>query len=292
MNWLFFLEVCFSGLVAGLLTWVVSPEGNPWDLLENFQTSLLATGIFSGLFIGLVSSLPVLLMEKRLMKASGYWISATSVGLAVNMLAAVIFTIFCEMIIDRSLVAAGLIRFFWWIFMSLSMSVCFGILHHSVKIACRALMGLTPAFLIAGTLVDRFFLLEHKWLLSYLFIGGVVGSCFALAWELLKESWLDEDPGGYFIFRYYIDTPEFIVGGLDECDISIDGGAENIFVIIEKDGVHNLEVIDDKLPLRINNCRFRYRVLTDGDVISAGSRKFVYHSKLARSRDILPEAAA
>ncbi|MDN5279966.1 MAG: hypothetical protein PWR01_3931 [Clostridiales bacterium] len=292
MNWLFMIEVCFSGLIAGVFAWLVSPAGNPWDMFGNFQTSLLSTGIFSGLFIGLVSALPVLLMEKRLVKAAGYWISATSVGLAINMLAAVVFTIFGEVILDRIIISEGLIRFFWWIFMSVSLSICFGILHHSVKIGCRALMGLTPGFLIAGTLVDKFFLIEHRWLMSYLFIGGVVGSCFAIVWDLLKESWLDEDPGGWFIFRYYIDCPEFIAGGVNECDLSIDGASDNIFAIVEKDGLHSLEVLDDKQVIRINNCHFRYRVLTDGDIIAVEGRCFVYHSKLARSRDILPEAAA
>ncbi len=292
MNWLFFIEVVCSGLFAGLVTWLITPAGNAWDLLENFQTSLLATGIFSGMFIGLVSALPVLISEKRLVKASGYWISATSVGLAINMLAAVIYAIVAEILRDNLVVSQGLLRFFWWIFMSLSISVCFAILHHSIKIGCRALMGLTPGFIIAGTLVDRLLLIEHKWLMAFLFIGGIIGSCLALVWEILKESWLDEDAGGYMIYRYYLDSAEFVAGGADECDLSIDGLSENVFVIFEKDGLHILEVVDDKQIIHVNNCRFRYRVLTDGDVIAAGGRSFVYHSKLARSRDILPEAAA
>ncbi len=292
MNWLFFIEVIGSGLLAGLTTWMLTPAGNPWDLIENFQTSLLATGLFSGLFVGLVSSLPILIMEKRLVKAGGYWVSATSVGLAVNMLAAVIFAIAAEVLLGQMFVPASLLRFFWWIFMSVSMSACFAILHHSLKIGCRALMGLTPGFLIAGTMVDRILLVDHQWLQGYLLVGGIIGTCLAISWELLKESWLDEDTGGMFFYRYYIDGGEFVAGGLDECDLSIDGVAENVFVISEKDGVHCIEVIDDKQIIRINNSRFRYRVLTDGDVIAAGGRTLVYHSKLARSRDILPEAAA
>lgn len=292
MNWLFFIEVIFSGLVAGFVTWIFSPAGNPWDLLENFQTSLMAIGIFSGMFLGLVSALPVLVAERRLLKACGYWISATSVGLAVNMLAAVVYAILVEVFLEYVIVPAGLVRFFWWLFMSLSISACFAILHHSIKIGCRALMGLTPGFIIAGTFIDKFFLTEHKWLLAYLFIGGIIGSCLALVWDLLKECWLDEDVGGWIFYRYYLDGPEFVAGGVDECDLSIDGVPDNIFVIFEKDGLHTLEVIDDKQVIHINNCRFRYRVLSDGDVIAAGNRSFVYHSKLARSRDILPEAAA
>ena len=292
MNWLFFVEVVSSGLLAGFITWLCVPAGNPWDLLENFQTSLLAVGIYSGMFMGLVSALPALIVEKRLFKAGGYWISATSVGFAVSMMAAVIYAIFAEIVQENIIVSPGLIRFSWWIIMSLSLSVCFAIIHHSLKIGCRALMGLTPGFLVAGTLLDRFFLIEQKWLLAYLFIGGITGSCLSLAWELLKESWLDEDSGGWLVYRYFIDGPEFIAGGLDECDISIDGAPEHVFVILEKEGLHTLEVIDDKEVIRVNNCRFRYRVLCDGDLITAGNRSFIYHSKLARSRDILPEAAA
>jgi hypothetical protein len=46
------------------------------------------------------------------------------------------------------------------------------------------------------------------------------------------------------------------------------------------------------MTLRVNRCRFRYRVLVDGDSIVAGNRVFIYHSKLARSRDVMPEATA
>ncbi len=292
MNWLFFVEVVIAGLSAGLFTWIATPAGNPWDLLENFQTSLLATGIFSGMFIGLISALPVLVMEKRLVKAGSYWISATSVGLAINMLAAVIFAIIAEVLLEKFSISRGLLRLSWWIFMSFSISACFAILHHSVKIGCRALMGLTPGFIVAGTMLDRFLLIEEKWLMAYLFMGGIIGSCLALAWEILKESWLDEDAGGYLVFRYYIDGPEFVGGGADECDLSIDGMPDNVFMISEREGLHILEVVDDKQAVRINNCRFRYRILSDGDLIAVGERSFVYHSKLARSRDILPEAAA
>jgi hypothetical protein len=292
LNWLFYLQACFSGVLAAFFAWMLTPDGNPWNLLENFQISLLANGIFTGFFIGFVSALPVLQNEKRVVKAVGYWISATSVGLALNMLAAVIFTIIGEVLVEHMLVSRSLLRFVWWAFLAVGMSLSFGILHHSFKIVCRSLMGLTPAFIFAGTLLDRFFIVKEQWFLSFLFVGLVCGSCFAIVWDLLKETWLDEDSNNLFVRRYYIDSPEFIFGGLNECDLSIDGLSENAFSIIEKEGIHYLEVLDDTQLIKVNNCRFRYRTLIDGDVIKTGDRSFVYHSKLARTRDVLPEAVA
>jgi hypothetical protein len=289
---LFYLQVSLSGALAGFLTWIITPEGNPWNLFENFQTGLLANGLFAGLFIGLISALPVLINEKRLLKSLGFLISASTVGLAINMLAVVVFTIIGEVVLSHIVIDKGILRFFWWFFLSCSFSICFAILYHDLKQGCRALMGLTPGFIFAGTLLDRFFIKEQRWLLSYVFFGLVCAICFAIVWDLLKESWLDENPGSLFMKRYYIDEAEFVAGGLDECELSLDGMPENVFSIIEREGIHTLEVLDDKMLISINNCRFRYRVLIDGDVIAVGGRSFVYHSKLARSRDILPEAAA
>lgn len=292
MNWLYFIEVSMSALLAGLFTWLVTPEGNPWDLFANFQQSLLANGLFYGLFVGLASSIPVLVMEKRLSKFFSIFISASLVGLAVIMMAAVVYTIIGELAINHLILSVSSVKLFWWLYLSIALSSCFAILYHSLKIFCRALMGLTPGFLISGSLVNKLFVAEQSWLMAYIFVGLVIACCFVLAWELLKEAWLDEDGGSGFLFRYYLDSPEFVVGGSDNCNLSIDGMPAQLFVIYEKEGLHNLEVFDDKSILRINNCRFRYRVLIDGDIIKAGDRTFVYHSKFARSRDILPEAAA
>lgn len=292
MNWLFFFEICFSGLFSGFLTWLISPGGNPWDLVENFQTGLLTTGVFCGLFAGLVSALPVLIMEKKLSKATAYWISATSVGLSVSMLGGVVFAIVADVVTAHTVVASGVLRFFWWLFLSLCLSGCFGILHGSIKIMCRTLMGLTPAFIVAGAFSDRFFLIDSHFLLSFLFLGGMIGFGFALAWELLKESWLDEEVGRWVTFRYYLDGPEFVAGSTDECDLTLTEGPANLFVITEKEGLHVVEAHEAEMSLRVNHARFRYRVLVDGDSIVAGSRVFIYHSKLARSRDIMPEATA
>ncbi len=290
LNWLFYFEVCFSGLLAGFVTWLVSPEGHPWDLVENFQTGLLVTGVFCGLFAGLVTSLPVIVMERRLSKAAACWISSTSIGLSVTMLGGVIFAMATDFVLSHTLIAGGVLRFFWWLCLSVCLSGCFGILHGSVRIMCRSLMGLTPALIIAGAFVDRFFLSGSHYLLAFLLLGGMAGSGFALAWESLKESWLDEYVGRWIFFRYYIDGPEFVAGSTDECDLTLTEGPENLFVISEKDGLHIIEAQDDEACLRVNQARFRHRVLVDGDSIVAGSRVFIYHSKLARSRDAMPEA--
>ncbi len=292
MNWILFLEVCFSGLFAGFFTWLISPGGHPWDLIENFQTGLLTTGVFCGLFTGLVMALPVLTRERRPAKALGYWISAASVGLSVTMLGGVIFTIFVNVLTANTTVASGVLRFFWWMFLSCCLSGCFGILHGSLKIMCRSLMGLTPAFIVAGAFVDRFFLLQQHYLLAFLFLGGMIGFGFALAWEILKETWLDEEVSRMLTYRYYHDSPEFIAGSSDECDLTLAEGPPNLFAITEKEGIHAVEALDQDQGLRMNRGRFRYRVLVDGDTINVGTRVFVYHSKLARTRDVMPEATA
>jgi hypothetical protein len=292
LNWLFFFEVCFSGLFAGFCTWLISPGGHPWDLIENFQTGLLTTGVFCGIFTGMVTALPILIMEKRPSKAMAGWISATSVGLSVTMLGGVVFTILSNFVLSGTIIATGVLRFFWWMSLSLCLAGCFGILHGSLKILCRSLMGLTPAFIIAGAFVDKFFLMNGHFLLSFLFLGGMIGFGFALAWELLKESWLDEEISSLITFRFYLDAPEFVAGSTDECDLTLPEGPAQLFIIIEKEGLHTVEAVDGEMTLRVNRCRFRYRVLVDGDSIVAGNRVFIYHSKLARSRDVMPEATA
>lgn len=292
MNWLLFIQLCFSGLFAGFFAWLVAPGGNPWDLIDNFQTGLLVTGVFSGVFTGLVIALPVQIMEKRRSKAFAHMISASSVGLSIPMLGAVIFSIFAGILTSSVSVPSGVLRFFWWLCLSLCLSGCFGLLYRSLKIMCRSLMGLTPAFIIAGAFLDRYFLIQQYYLLSFLFIGGLAGFGLALSWELLKESWLDEDAGWRVVFRYYIDGPEFVAGSADECDLTFPDGPGSLFVIYEKDGLHVVETLEDELTLKVNNCRFRYRALVDGDTITAGNRVFVYHTRLSRTRDAMPEAAA
>jgi len=53
-----------------------------------------------------------------------------------------------------------------------------------------------------------------------------------------------------------------------------------------------LEALEDEDVVKINRTALRYRALVDGDSINVGDRVFVYHSRLARSRDVLPEAVA
>jgi len=282
--------MCFSGLLTGFGAWLVAPDSNPWNLIENFQAGLLVTGVFCGLFSGLVSSLPIILMERRLTKAGAYWISATSIGLSITMLGAVVFAIIGDFTSSIVLLPSGVMRFFWWLFLSVCLAASFGILHNSLKIMCRTLMGLTPAFIIAGTSIDRF--IHNHLLLSFLFLGSMLGFGFALAWELLKESWLDEERGRFITFRYYIDGSEFLAGAADECDMTLPEGPQHLFAISEKDGIHVLEVLEDEHVVKINRTALRYRALVDGDTISVGGRVFVYHSRLARTRDVMPEAVA
>jgi len=290
LNWLFFFTVCFSGLLTGFGAWLIAPDTNPWNLIENFQTGLLVTGVFCGLFSGLVSSLPVIFMERKFAKAGAYWISATSIGLSITMLGAVIFAIIADFAGAWVVLPSGVMRFFWWLFLSLCLAASFGVLHNSLKIMCRTMMGLTPAFVIAGSSIDRF--IHNHLLLSFLFLGAMIGFGFALAWELLKESWLDEERSRLIVFRYYIDAHEFLAGSADECDLTLAEGPPHLFAISEKDGMHVVEALEDEHVIKVNRTALRYRVLVDGDIITVGDRVFVYHSRLARSRDVLPEAVA
>lgn len=290
MNWLFFFIVCFSGLLTGFGTWLVAPDTNPWNLVDNFQAGLLVTGVFCGLFSGLVTSLPIIIMERKFSKASACWISATSVVLSITMLGAVVFAIIAAVVSSFTVLPAGVLRFFWWLFLSLCLSASFGILHNSIKITCRVLMGLTPAFIIAGSSIDRF--VHSHLLLSFLFLGAMIGFGFALAWDLLKETWLDEEVSRSIVFRYYLDAPEFLAGSADECDLTLPSGPTHLFSIAEKEGLHVFEALEDEHIVKVNRSALRYRTLVDGDTIHIDGRVFIFHSKLARSRDAMPEAIA
>lgn len=288
MNLLFFFIVCFSGVLTGFGTWLIAPDTSPWNLIDNFQAGLLVTGVFCGLFSGLVTALPVIIMERKFSKASSCWISATSIALSITMLGAVIFAILAAVAGYFTVLPSSVLRFFWWLFLSLCLATSFGILHNSIKIMCRTLMGLTPAFIIAGSSIDRF--AQNHLLLSFLFLGAMIGFGFALAWDFLKESWLDEETSRYIVFRYYIDGPEFLAGSADECDLTFPFGPEHLFLITEKEGLHIFETLEDEHIVKINRSVLRYRTLIDGDTINVSGRVFTYHSKLARSRDAMPEA--
>ncbi len=292
LNWIFFVEGTIAGLLAGYASWLVAPAGISWNVLLNFQTTILTVGVFSGVFTGIIYAIPHLSRERRLKKFLGQLLPGTSVGLAIPMLGGVVYTIFAEIVVEHLNVPGGVVRFFWWLLLSILISTGFGILNHSLKIMCRTMMGLIPSFLISGVMLDKIFLPHEEYLKGALFIGVIIAVGYVVSWELLKDAWLEEEINSSVTFRYFIDSADFIIGSSDNCDLSLEDGPEQILCISCNDGVHALDVLAEEHRIVVNSSRIRHRVLVDGDVISIGNRKFVYHSKLARSRDIIPEAFA
>ena len=289
MNFLFFLESCISGLLAGLISWLLYRGGNPWDLLGNFQISLMASSIFCGMFSGLVSSTQILVMERKVKKATNYFLSSFIVCFSITALGSVVYSLIMESVINNGTqLSTSVLRFFWWLLLAIELSCGFGFLHNSLKVLCKTLMGFTPAFIIAGALVDKTFLLDNNYLLSFLFLGLIIGLSFAIAWELLKEGWLDEYRGYGITFRYYLEG-EFSAGSSDECDLTLQDGPETLFIIVERDSVHIFELQVNEFRASVNGSKFRYRALVDGDKINVGERAFIYHSTYSRIKEEMPE---
>ncbi len=289
MNFLFFLESSLAGILAGLISWLLYRGGNPWDLIGNFQISLITSSVFCGFFAGLVSFLPILVMERKLKKAINYLFSAFIICFSITALGSVVYSLIMESIINNGTnIANSVLRFFWWLLLAIELSCGFGFLHNSIKVLCKTLMGFTPAFIISGALVDKIFVIDSNYMFSFLFLGLMIGLGFAIAWELLKEGWLDEYRGYGITFRYYIEG-EFSAGSSDECDLTLQDGPENLFIITEKDSVHIFELQDKEFRAAVNSSKFRYRALVDGDKINIGKRDFIYHSTYSRLKDEMPE---
>lgn len=284
---------CFSGFLSGFFTWLITPVSHNWNSNENFQSILILAGLMCGFFMAFTAAIPVLVTERRFSKALRHWFSGASAGLSVSMLATVVFIIVSELLKLYSLLPASVMQFFWWFYFSIVLSACFGIMHSDFKIMCRAFMGLAPALIIGGSIANRCFKAPNYRLAYLLLIGIMAGFGFSLAYDLLKESWLDEEINRFVTFRYYIYAPEFLVGSGSDCDLSLKEGPENLFVITEKNGVHTIEACDNvgKEVFKLNNRNFRYRTLVDGDVIEIGRRVLVYHTKMSRTRGELPAAA-
>ncbi len=289
MGILFFLESCLSGIIAGLLSWLLYRGGNPWDLIGNFQTSLMTSSMFCGLFAGLISSIPILIMERRFYKALNYFISSFLICFSLTALGSVIYSIIMESIINTGAnIPLTVLRFFWWLLLAIGLSCTFSFLYSSLKMLCKTLMGFIPAFIVAGALIDKISLFDNNYLLSFLFLGLMIGIGHAIVIDLLKEGWLDEYRGAGITFRYYLED-EFSAGTSNECDLTLQEGPEILFYITEKDSVHVFELQDSEFRASVNGSKFRYRALVDGDKINIGERAFIYHSSYSRIREEMPE---
>ncbi len=292
MNWLFFIESTFSGVFAGYITWLLTPAGNNWNILIDFQTSLLSVGIFCGLFVGLFRCISPAVRERRLLKSIKSFIFGFSTGLALSMFGSVVFTILARFGGTKFSISDSTIRILWWTCLGMCIASSFGILYKSLKILFRAFLGITPGIIISGLAIDKYFLPNEAYLLAIVFTGAVSAISLAIAWEILKDAWLDEELTFMIKYRFFIDSPDYYIGSSDDCELSIEIGPPKLMCLSEKNGLHILEIFDDKSCLMINSHKFRYKTLVDGDIITIGERKLVYHSRFARSQDIIPEALA
>lgn len=290
MNWLFLLESCASGLLAGLITYFAVNESNSWNVLVDFRAGLLTVSTFCGLFCGLVVAIPVFVAEKKPFKFLNKFVFAGSLGAVIPTIGVIFFKLLAEAATNIERVPGKTDRFLWWMMLACALSASFGVLNGGYKNFSRALMGIMPAFLVAGELIDQKTALESIKIIDYFVIGGVTGLGYGIVWDLLRESWLDEDAGKLGVFRFYLDAESFWVGNSKFCDITLDFGAEVVFQIIEKDGMHILEASEEG-NVQLNEYMVRYKLLADGDVIKAENRTFRYHTRVARSRDIVPEVA-
>lgn len=289
MNLLFFLESSVSGLLAGIITWLVYRNGNPWDLLQNFQSGLLTSGVFCGLFTSLVSALPILIMERRFSKVANYMLSGFVISFSITALGGVIYSLLIRPIISpEEIIPTSVLRFLWWFLLAICISLSFGFLNSSFKAFCKTLMGLTPSFIIAGALSDKLFNTDSKYMLSFIFMGFIIGMGHAIAQEILKEAWLDEYKGFGITFRYYLSESDFSAGSSDENDMTLKEGPELLFLIKEKDGVNIFELQTKTLEASVNKSKFRYRALVDGDKINIPNHEIVYHTKFSHIRDEMP----
>ena len=228
-------------------------------------------------------------MERRFYKALNYFISSFLICFSLTALGSVIYSIIMESIINTGAnIPLTVLRFFWWLLLAIGLSCTFSFLYSSLKMLCKTLMGFIPAFIVAGALIDKISLFDNNYLLSFLFLGLMIGIGHAIVIDLLKEGWLDEYRGAGITFRYYLED-EFSAGTSNECDLTLQEGPEILFYITEKDSVHVFELQDSEFRASVNGSKFRYRALVDGDKINIGERAFIYHSSYSRIREEMPE---
>ena len=211
MNILFMLENCLSGILAGFFSWLVYRNGNTLDLIANFQSSLMSSSLFCGLFTSLVFALPILIMERKIKKVLNYFASSFIISFSITALGSVIYSLLIKTFANSGVdINTSVLRFFWWLLLAIELACSFGFLQNSLRILCKALMGFTPAFIISGALLDKTFLTSNHYLLSFLFLGFILGLSFSITWELLKEGWLDEYRG-YGIKIFLLVLPKNVI---------------------------------------------------------------------------------
>lgn len=291
MNLLNFAAHVLSGLLAGYASWLsLRDGGTPWSLGDGFLGTLLTSGVFSACFIGSMFALVSYGNEMNHSKALRIFSSGSAIGLAIPMLGTAVFSLVFDIMGLASNFPYVVFRGFWWLSLAFSLSLSRGVLLGNAHSGVIAFLGLTPGFLFSGLLLDKFFIPNEAWLLGSLVFGLVAGISMGFTLELLKGAWLELSTTAPLKPQFILESDEFTAGGTEMNDMTIEDGPEHFFVISEKDGVHFLEVLCDEPLLIVGRGRFRYRALNDGDVIQIGVQSWIYHNRMVRSRDAVPEA--
>ncbi len=292
MNFLQLLINLGAGAMAGHAAWLSFRSGIPWSFGENFLATVLTCGVFSSLFLGLGRALPTLLLDHRPRRAIETFGSAAAIGLAIPMTAGVLYSLTIDTFHVGALMPYLLRRALWWSLFAVSVAVSRALIIGNPLSGCRAFIGLIPGFLFGGLALDFFFLTRDLNWAGSLWLGLCAGLTLSLALDLLKESWLEEFSPRTLRRQFLLENEDFVIGSDDLCDLPLDTGPDQWLLISEKDGLHTVEALDENVPVIIGTCRFRYHVLHDGDALQLGDRVFIYHTRFARSRDILPEACS
>ncbi|HNW35182.1 MAG TPA: FHA domain-containing protein [Candidatus Ozemobacteraceae bacterium] len=290
LNLLPIIDAAFIGLIAGWASWLSLRGIVPWGFGEGFLSTTLTTGLFSALLIGGDQAVNALWHEGRPRKAGQRFFAAAAVGLAFSMLAAVLFALLGEWAGLSRHAPEILLRLLWWAILSVALVVARGIVMSAPRAACQSFIGLAPALILAGLTADILLFPRGVWVGGCLLIGTAAALGPAVSLELLKEAWIEEPVATGWPTQYRLEAEELLAGSDDECDLSLEEGPGQWFVISEHDGVHVLECLDET-PVSFIGGRYRYRPLVDGDVMHLGKRNFIYRTRYSRSRDALPEAA-
>ena len=284
------MQFILAGLFAGYASWLTLRGGIPWAFGDNFLSTLLNCGIFSSIFLGLMVALPPLLNEFQPRKALHLFAPAAATGLALPMTTAVIFSWIGDMIDITRIMPYYLHRSVWWLVFSFSIAASRAILVGNRESFPRNLLGLIPGILLPGLLSDAFFAPRGNFFWGSMILGISTGAGLAMSLELLKDAWLEEFSSSPLHAQYLLESDEFVAGSSEDCDLTLSAYSSHSFSIVEKDGLHVLEAIDE-YPVIINNGRFKYRILVEGDAIRIDNKTWIYHSRYARTRDAMPEAA-
>ncbi|MFZ2956417.1 MAG: hypothetical protein WA705_05970 [Candidatus Ozemobacteraceae bacterium] len=276
------------------MIWGTGSFGAPWSFGEDFLPTLLVTCIFGGVLLGSIFGFLSYGNEGRPGKALRRFAGAGAFGLAIPVTAAVVFSFAQDGLQLFSFMPWIVRRALWWTTLAASLGAARGFWIEDTRAGCIALLGLVPGVTLAGVACDLVFFAHGLYLAGSLLLGIATGCSMGLAVELLKESWLEEVDGPLRALglqrQFLLETEEFVAVHEGDGDFSLNEDAGVAFTIIEKDGIHILESLDGE-PIRIGNGRYRYRTLLDGDAIHIGVEAWIYHTRWARTRDVLPEAA-